>query len=113
MLTFLSVLWPATMIAADRSSLTVSSIRYSMSPMGLSWTNYIGFDDVLKDTRESPVADLSISYAQMRSLGLTDDEIDTRRKAYQFLRSTITSEVDRGIPHRAHCPEKARRNLKK
>ena len=36
---------------------------------------------------------LSISYAELRSLGLTDDKIDTHRRAYQFLRPTITSEV--------------------
>ena len=43
---------------------------------------------------------LSISYAELRSLGLTDDKIDTHRRAYQFLRPTITSEVYRGILHR-------------
>ena len=73
----------------------------------------VGFGHVLKDTQEIPVADPSISYAQLTSLGYTDDEIDVRRRAYQFLRSTITSEVDRGILHRAHSPTEAWRSLKK
>ena len=49
---------------------------------------YVGFGHVLKDNREIPVADPSISYAQLRSQGYTDDEIDAHWRAYQFLRST-------------------------
>ena len=74
----------------------------------------VGFGHVLKDTREIPVvADPSISYAKLRSLCFTDDESDTHRRAYQFLRSAITSEVDQGILHRAHSPTEAWRNFKK
>ena len=72
---------------------------------------YVGFDHVLEDTREFSVADPSISYVKLRSLSFTDDEIDTHRKAYQFLRSAITSKVDRGILHRAHSPTEAWRNV--
>ena len=73
---------------------------------------YVGFGHVLQDTREIPVADPSISYAKLRSISFTDDEIDTHRRAYQFLRSAIMSEVDRGILHRAHSPTEAWRNFK-
>ena len=64
-------------------------------------------------TCEILVAHSSISYAQLRSLDFTDDEIDMHRRTYQFLRSIITFEVDRGILHRAHSPTEAWRNLKK
>ena len=77
------------------------------------FAEYIGFGHVLKDTRKVPVADLSISYAQLRSQGYTDDEIDAHRRAYQFLRSAITSEVDRGILHQTHYPTEAWRSFKK
>ena len=76
------------------------------------FAKYVGFGHVLKDNRETPVADPSISYAQLRSQGYTDDEIDVHRRTYQFLRSA-TSEVDRGILHRAHSPTEAWRSLKK
>ena len=58
------------------------------------FAEYAGFGHVLKDICEILVADPSISYAQLRSLDFTDEEIDTHRRAYQFLRSSITSEVD-------------------
>ena len=77
------------------------------------FAEYVGFGHVLKGTREIPVADLFISYAQLRSLGYTDEEIDAHRRVYQFLRSATTSEVDRSIIHRAHSPTEAWRNLKK
>ena len=54
----------------------------------------VGFGHVLKDTRKIPVADPSISYAQLRSQDFTDDENGTHRRANQFLRSAITSEVE-------------------
>ena len=72
---------------------------------------YVGFGHVLKYIPEIPVADPSISHAELRSLGFANDEIDTHRRAYQFLRSAITSEVDRGILHRAHSPTEAWRNF--
>ena len=85
----------------------------SFKKEAIIFAQYVGFGHVLKDTREIPVADPSISYAQLRSLGYTDDEIDAHRRPYQFLRSAITSEVDRGILHRAHSPTEAWRSLKK
>ena len=85
----------------------------SFEKEAIIFAEYVGFGHVLKDTCEIPVADPSISYAQLRSQGYTDDEIDAHRRAYQFLRSTITSEGDRGILHRAHPPTEAWRSLKK
>ena len=70
-----------------------------------------GFGNVFADTREIPIANPSLSYAQIKSLGFTDDEIETHRKAYQFLRSALTSEVDRGILLHAHSPAEAWANL--
>ena len=77
------------------------------------FAEYVGFGHVLKDIRKIPVADPSISYAQLRSQGLTDSEIDAHRRAYQLLRSAITSVVGRGILHRAHSPTEAWRSFKK
>ena len=79
----------------------------SFEKEAIIFAEYVGFGHVLKDTREIPVGDPSISYAQLRSQGYTDDEIDANRRAYQFLRSAITSEVDQGILHRAHSPTEA------
>ena len=83
----------------------------SFEKEALIFAEYVGFGHVLKDTCKIPVVDPSISYAQLRSLGFTDDEMDTHLRAYQFLRSAITSEVDRGILHRARFPTEAWRNL--
>ena len=69
------------------------------------------FGNVFADTREVSIANPSLSYAQMKSRGYTDDEIETHRKAYQFLRSALTSEVDRGILLRAHSPAEPWANL--
>ena len=66
-----------------------------------------GFGDVFTDTQDVPVAKPSLTYAQIKSLCFNDDEIQTRRKAYKFLRSALTSEVDRGILLRAHSPTEA------
>ena len=85
----------------------------SFEKEAIIFAEYVGFGHVLKDNREIPVANPSISYAQLRSQGYTDDEIDAHRRAYQLLRSAITSEVDRGILHRAHSPTEAWRSLKK
>ena len=85
----------------------------SFEKEAIIFTEYVGFGHVLKDTREIPVADPSISYAQLKSQGYTDDEIDAHRRAYQFLRSAVTSEVDRGILNRAHSSTEAWRSLKK
>ena len=85
----------------------------SFEKKAIIFAEYVGFGHVLKDSHEIPVADPSISYAQLRSQGYTDDEIDAHRRAYQFLRSAITFEVDRGILHRAHSPTEAWRSLEK
>ena len=79
----------------------------SFDKEAIIFAEYVGFGHILKDTLEIPVADPSISYAELRLLGFTDDDIDTHRKAYQFVRSAITSEVDRGMLHRAHSPTEA------
>ena len=57
--------------------------------------------------REIPVANPFISYAQRRSLDFTDDNVDTHRKVYNFLRSVIKSEVNQSILNRAHSPTEA------
>ncbi|CAN0023551.1 unnamed protein product, partial [Ascophyllum nodosum] len=85
----------------------------SFEKEAIIFVDYVGFGHVLKDARKIPVADPSISYAELRSLGFTDDEIDTHRRAYQFLRSAITSKVGRGILHRAHSPTEAWKNFQK
>ena len=85
----------------------------SFEKEAIIFAEYVGFGHVLKDNCEIPVADPSISYAQLRSQDYTDDEIDAHRRAFQFLQSAITSEVDRGILHRAHSPTEAWRSLKK
>ena len=69
------------------------------------------FGDVFADTREVPIANPSLTYAQIKSLGFTDDEIETHRKAHYFLCSALTSEVDRIILLRAHSPTEAWTNL--
>ena len=85
----------------------------SFEKVAIIFAKYVGFGHVLKDNREIPVADPSISYAQLKSQGNTDDEIDAHHRAYQFLRSAVMSEVDRGTLHRAHSPTEAWRSLKK
>ena len=85
----------------------------SFEKEAIIFAEYVGFGHILKNTREIPVADPPISYAQLRSQDYTDDKIDAHRRAYQFLRSTITSEVDRGILHPAHSPTEAWRSFKK
>ena len=94
------------------SDFSGDSVRFrSFEKEAIIFAEYGGFGRVLKDTREIPVADSSISHAELRSLDFTDDDIDTHRRAYQLLRSAIASEVDRGILHRAHSPTKAWRNF--
>ena len=59
------------------------SIRFlSFEKEAIIFAEYVDFGHVLKETREIPVADPSISYAELRSLGFTEDEIDTHRRAY-------------------------------
>ena len=70
-----------------------------------------GFGDVFEGNREVPIADGALTYTQIRSRGYTDAEIERHRKAYQFLRSALSSEVDRGLLLRANSPTEAWRNL--
>ena len=69
-----------------------------------------GFSDVFEGNREVPIADGALTYTQMRSRGYIDAEIERHHKACQFLRSALSSEVDRGIL-RANSPTEAWRNL--
>ena len=93
---------------------SVDSVHFrSFEKEAVIFAEYVGFGHVLKDTREIPIADPSISYAKLRSQCYTDNEIDAHRRAYQFLRSAITSEVDRDILNRAHSPTEVWRSLKK
>ena len=67
-----------------------------------------GFGDVFADgTQQGPIANPSLSYVQIKSPGYTDGEIETHQNAYQFLRSALNSEVDRGIMLRAHSTTEA------
>ena len=93
---------------AEPTGFSGDSVHFrSFKKEAIVFAEYVGFGHVLKDTREIPIADSSISYAELWSLNITDSEIDTHRRAHQFLRSAITSEVDRGILHRAHFPTEA------
>ena len=74
---------------------TGDSVHFrSLEKEVIMFADYVGFGYVLKDTREILVSDPSISYAELRSLGFIDDEIDTHRRAYQFLLSAITPEIE-------------------
>ena len=66
---------------------------------------------MVEGNREVPIADGALTYTQIRSRCYTDAEIERYRKAYQFLRSALSSEVDRGILLRANPPTEAWRNL--
>ena len=65
-----------------------------------------GFGDIFADTREVPIANPSLTYAKIKSLGFTNDEIETYRKAHQCLRSALTSKgkprnlITCAFPHR-------------
>ena len=75
------------------------------------FAEYAGFGDIFNGVREVPVADPFISVFQMRSLGYTNEEIDTHRKEYQFLRSALKSKVDQSTLYCAHFPTEAWHNL--
>ena len=51
---------------------------------GHNFEEHVGFGDLPEDAREIPVVNSSISYAQIRSFGFTNNGIDTDRKAYTF-----------------------------
>ena len=46
----------------------------SFEKEAIIFAEYVGFGHVLKDTREIPVTDPSISYAELKSLGFTDED---------------------------------------
>ena len=87
----------------DGDSLTFRSFRKE----GTTFADCCGFGDVFEGNREVPIADGALTYTQIRSRGYTDAEIERHRKAYQFLRSALSSEVDRGILLRANSPTEA------
>ena len=51
-----------------------------------------GFGDIFEGNREVPIASSVLTYAQISSRGFTNDEIERHRKAYQFLRSALSSD---------------------
>lgn len=61
-----------------------------------------GFGHVFADTRDGPITNPSITNAQDKSLGYTDDEIEAPRKAYQGLCSALTTGADGGNLLRAY-----------
>ena len=91
----------------DGGSLKFRSFRREAT----TFSDCCGFGDVFESNRKVPIADGALTYTQIRSRGYTDAEIERHRKAYQFLRSALSSEVDRGILLRANSPTEAWRNL--
>ena len=91
----------------DGDSLRFRSFRKEAT----TFADSCGFGDVFEGNHGVPIADGALTYTQIRSLGFTDAEIERHRKAYQFLRSSLSSEVDRGILLRANSPTEASRNL--
>ena len=91
----------------DGDSLKFRSFRKEAT----TFADCCGFGEVLEGNHEVPIADGALTYTQIKSLGFTDAEIERHRKAYQFLRSALSSEVDRGILLRANSPTEAWRNL--
>ena len=71
------------------------------------FAEYVGFGDVFTCLRDVPVVDPSISAQQMRDMDCTNDEIDLRQKAYQFLRSALKMKVDLNTMYRARSPAEA------
>lgn len=68
-----------------------------------------GFTDVLKYTRDIPMANQDPLYTKLSVLGFTDEEIKRHKKAYQFLRLALNKEVDRDILLHVHSPTEAYR----
>ena len=91
----------------DGDSLTFRSFRKEAT----TFVDCCGFGDVFEGNHEVPIADGALTYTQTRSLGFADGVIERHRKAYQFLRSALSSEVYRGILLRANSPTEAGRNL--
>ena len=76
------------------------------------FTDCCGLGEVFESNRDVPIADTALSYAQIEPRGFNDDEIKRQREACQFLRSDLSSEVDRGIMLRAKFSNETWRNLK-
>ena len=91
----------------DGDSLKFRSFRNEAT----TFADCCGFGEVFEGNHEVPIADGALTNTQIKSLGFTDAEIERHRKAYQFLRSALSSEVDRGILLRANSPTEAWRNL--
>ena len=99
--------WKLSPPVFDGDSLKFRSFRKEAT----TFADCCGFGDVFEGNREIPIADGALTQAQVRLRGFTDAEIERHRKAYQFLRSALSSEVDRGILLRANSPTEAWRNL--
>ena len=91
----------------DGDSLEFRSFRKEAT----TFADCCGFGDAFERNHEVPIADGALTYTQIRSLCFTDAEIERHRKAYQFLRSALSSEVDQGILLTANSPTEAWRNL--
>ena len=87
----------------DGDSLKFRSFRKEAT----TFADCCGFGEVFEGNHEVPIADGALTNTQIKSLGFTDAEIERHRKAYQFLRSALSSEVDRGILLRANSPTEA------
>ena len=82
----------------DGDSLKFRSFRKEAT----TFADCCGLGDVFEGNHEVPIADGALTYTQIRSRVYTDAEIERHRKAYQFLRSALSSEVGRGILLRAN-----------
>ena len=76
------------------------------------FTDCCGLGEVFEGNRDVPIADTALLYAPIEPRGFTDAEIIRQRKTCQFLRSDLSSEVDRGIMLRAKSSNETWRNLK-
>ena len=99
--------WKLNPPVFDGGSLKFRSFRKEAT----TFANCCGFDDVFEGNRDVPIADAALTYKQIRSRSYNDTEIERHRKAYQFLRSALSSEVDRRILLRANSPIEAWRNF--
>lgn len=70
-----------------------------------------GFGEVFALLRKVPVGDKSITTQQIRDLGHSDDEMEVRRNAHQFLRSSLKTKDNLNILTQARSPAEAWLNL--
>ena len=99
--------WKINPPVFDGDSLKFRSFRKEAT----TFADCCGFDDVFEGNREAPIADAALTHAQIRLRGFTDAGIERHRKTYQFLRSALSSEVDRCILLRADPPTETWKNL--